>query len=142
MGYLLLCLSSVAAVIKYRCSYCYYYNKRCPIGFGKICSVFLKKGNAEDFRKSRNLIPAAILSFAVLFLPLAANIIILIVEFSLLVGVLLFLYVLIAGIGGFVLRKNLYCKNCKQGMIGCPAYEQMQGKRQAEPQSDSGHKAN
>jgi len=30
---------------------------------------------------------------------------------------------------GFVSRKNLFCKHCKQGKIGCPAYEGMQGKK-------------
>jgi len=99
------------------------------MGLGKLSKLLFRRGNNNDFNSLKNLMPAAILSFAVLLLPLIGAVILIIIGFSWLILLLLLVYLMIAVILGFVLRKNLFCQHCKQGKIGCPAYEGMQGKK-------------
>ena len=128
-GYVALCFLSLILGIKFRCCFCYYYGKRCSSGLGSVAQLLFKKGKPEEFGDLKNLMPAALLSFAVLFLPIFGAIFLLVTAFSWLILILLAAYLLIAVIPGFVLRKNLICKYCKQGELGCPAYEGMQGKK-------------
>jgi hypothetical protein len=128
-GYVALCFLSLILGIKFRCSFCYYYGKRCSSGLGTLAKLFFKAGKPEEFQNPKNLMLAALSSFAVLFLPLFGAIFLLVTGFSWLNLILLAAYLLIAVIPGFVLRKNLVCKYCKQGERGCPAYEGMQGKK-------------
>lgn len=127
-SYIILCLISLLASMKFRCSFCYYYGKNCYTGLGKPAKLLFRKGSSNDFKNPKNLIPAAILSFAVLLLPIIAAIFLLFTKFSWSILILFGCYVIIAVIPGFVLRKDLFCKYCKQGKIGCPAYEGMKGK--------------
>ena len=120
-GYIILCLVSLILGIKFRCCFCYYYDKRCSSGLGQLAKLLFKEGNHDVFMDPKNLMPAAIFSFAVLLLPLIGVLLLLVTRFSWLVLILFFAYLLIAVIPGFVLRKNLFCKYCKQGEIGCPA---------------------
>jgi len=128
-GYFILCFVSLIVCIKYRCSFCYYYGKGCYSGLGTLSKLLFRKGNVNDFRNPKNLIPPAIFSFAVLFLPFIGAIVLMIFKFSWLILILLILYLLIAVIPGFYFRKNLFCKYCKQGKTGCPVYEGMQSKK-------------
>ena len=129
VGYIILCFISLLVAMKFRCTFCYYYTKGCYSGLGNIAKLLFKKGNSNDFKNPKNLIPAAIFSFAVLLFPLIGAIFLLVTRFSWLILILLVAYVVIAIIPGFVLRKDLFCKYCKQGKIGCPAYEGMKGKK-------------
>jgi hypothetical protein len=113
--------------MRYRCKYCYYYGKRCYMGLGKLAKVF-KKGNAKEFSKTKNLVPALVFMMITIFSPIIAGIIALIVSFSWLVVVLLVAYLFIAIIPNFFLKKSLCCDRCIQGKLGCPAYEGMKGK--------------
>jgi hypothetical protein len=129
VGYVALCFLSLILGIKFRCCFCYYYGERCSVGLGTLAKSLFKKGKPKEFQNPRNLMPAALLSFTVLFLPLFGALFLLVTGFSWLNLSLLAAYLLIAVIPGFVLRKNLICKYCKQGELGCPAYEGMQGKK-------------
>ena len=128
-GYIILCIVSLLVAMRYRCVYCYYYGKGCYTGLGIISKLFFKKGDSKEFKNPKNLIPAMIFSFAALLLPLIAGIYLLVTGFSLSILALFAAYMLVAVIPGFVLRKDLFCKHCKQGKLGCPAYEGMKGKR-------------
>jgi len=129
IGYIILCLISIIIGIKFRCTFCYYYGKRCSSGLGKMAKLFFKKGNPNEFRNPKNLMLPAIFSFSVLFLPLIGAIILTIIRFSWIFLILFASYLIIAVVSGFVLKKNLFCKYCKQGKMGCPAYEGMQRKK-------------
>ena len=129
VGYLVLCFISLLVALKLRCSFCYYYDKKCYVGLGKLSKLLFRRGNSDDFKNPRNLMPAAIFGFAVLFLPLIGAVILMIIGFSWLILFALLVYLMIAVISGFVSRKNLFCKYCKQGKMGCPAYEGMQGRK-------------
>ena len=113
--------------MRYRCKYCYYHGKRCYMGLGKLAKIF-KKGNAKEFSKTKNLVPALVFMMITIFSPIIAGIIALIVSFSWLMLVLLIVYVMIAIIPNFFLKKSLCCDRCIQGKLGCPAYEGMKGK--------------
>jgi len=129
VGYIILCFISIMISIKFRCTFCYYYDKRCFSGLGMIAKLFFKKDNPDEFRNPKNLMLPAIFSFSVLLLPLIGAIILMIIEFSWLFLVLFVFYLIIGVISSFALRKNLFCKYCKQGKIGCPAFEGMQRKK-------------
>jgi hypothetical protein len=98
-----------------------------------MAKLLFEEGNPNEFGNLKNLMPAAIFSFAVLFLPIIGAIIMMISRFSWLALILFIAYIVIAVVSGFGLKKN-FCKHCKQGKIGCPAYEGMKGKK---PQGDS-----
>ena len=54
-------------LLRKSCINCYYYGKRCAFGKGKLCSLFFKKGNIENFATNdnmtwKNLIPDMLVS--------------------------------------------------------------------------------
>ena len=126
--YIIICLAAIIFGMKLRCCHCYYYGKNCALALGKMAKIFFKPGDPNQFKDPKKLLPEAILSFGSLLLPVIGGIILVIIKFSLLTIVLLAAYIIIAGFGGFASRKNLYCKHCKQGQLGCPAYEGMKKK--------------
>ncbi len=127
-GYILISLLSIVLAMRFRCSYCYYYGRNCASGLGSLSKLFFKKRDNAEFSNPKNVAPAAFLSFAVLFLPLVAAIVFIFLEFSWSLLLLSVAYFIIAFFFGLSLRKNVVCKYCKQGEIGCPAYQGMQGK--------------
>lgn len=132
IGYFVLVLASLFTGMEYRCRFCYYYGKRCASGMGILVAVIFEKGASEEFKNNKNLILPAIFDFANLFLPIVMGVILIITKFSNLVLALFIFYLAVVLFPGFFLRKNLYCKNCKQGELGCPAYNGMKGKKNEE----------
>ena len=128
IAYLILCLVSLILGLRFRCTYCSYYGKVCFSGFGRIARSVFRKGDPDEFADPRNLRPVMISSFSVLVLPLIGGIVLMILEFTWIYLVLFVSYLIIAGFLSFTLKKNLFCKYCKQAERGCPAYEGMQGK--------------
>ncbi|MFH0834949.1 MAG: hypothetical protein V1881_01255 [Candidatus Micrarchaeota archaeon] len=128
-AYVALCLLTLAATMCWRCKYCAYYGKRCYCGLGIPAGMLFKKGNAAEFRETKNLVPAAIFGFGTLLLPIIAGAYILLTAFSWDAMILLGIYLAVAVIPTFFLKKNLFCNHCRQAKLGCPAYEGMTGKR-------------
>ncbi|MHC4556214.1 MAG: hypothetical protein ACYTFW_03265 [Planctomycetota bacterium] len=120
--YLLFCLWVELRILKYSCVNCYYYGKTCGLGRGKLCALFFKKGNPEEFTKKefswKDLIP----DFMVLIFPLVGGIIILIRDFTWLILVLMVILAILSLAGNAFIRGSLACKYCKQKeLTGCPA---------------------
>jgi len=108
-------------LLKGSCVDCYYYDKICAFGRGKLCSLFFKKGNPKKFVekeiKKIDLVP----DFLVFIIPMAFGIILLVTDFSwTILALLIILSILSLGGNAFV-RGSLACKYCKQREIGCPA---------------------
>jgi hypothetical protein len=122
--YILVYLLSLLACMKYRCAFCHYHGKRCYMGLGLLAGVF-KKGPAKEFKRESNLMNAGIFSFASLLLPILAAIVLLVLAFELKTMFLLLLYLCVAVVPGFLLRGSVFCRRCKQGKLGCPAYAKM-----------------
>lgn len=127
--YFVVALMSLVPSMRFRCAYCYYYGKRCSTGLGMFASFLFKKRDSSEFSNSKYVTPVLIVSFSVLLLPIIAAIIFMLLDFSLNLLLLFLLYFIIAFVSGLLMRKNLICKHCKQGELGCPAYEGMKGKK-------------
>jgi len=128
-GYLALCAITLVASLKLRCTFCYYYGQRCAFGMGKAASLMFKRGDPGGFSRRSNLVPAAVLNFTVLLLPIAGAIVATAIDFSWMVPVLFFVYIMVAVVPGFVLRSSVFCRACRQSELGCPACQGMQGEK-------------
>lgn len=110
-------------LISKHCPNCFYYNRICAFGKGKISSIFFKKGNSEKFTcKSftwKDMIP----DMLVFLIPFLAGIALLILEFSWLLLVLMLFFIFLNFSGNAYIRGQLACKYCKQAEIGCPALD-------------------
>jgi hypothetical protein len=120
--YLMYCLWVEIRILKYSCVNCYYYGKTCGLGRGKICALFYKKGNPEEFAKKQIAWKDLIPDFMVMIFPLVGGIIVLIIGFSWLVSALMVILVVLSMGGNALIRGSLACKYCKQKeLTGCPA---------------------
>jgi hypothetical protein len=120
--YLMYCLWVEIRILKYSCVNCYYYGKTCGLGRGKICALFYKKGNSEEFAKKQITWKDLIPDFMVMIFPLIGGIIVLIRDFSWLVSALMVIFVILSMVGTALIRGSLACKYCKQKeLTGCPA---------------------
>ena len=120
--YLMFCLWVELRIFRESCVNCYYYGKTCGLGRGKLCALFYKKGNPEEFAKKeiswKDLIP----DFMVLIFPLVGGIIVLIRDFTWLVLALMVILAVLWLGGNALIRGSLACKYCKQKeLTGCPA---------------------
>ena len=108
-------------LLKISCTHCYYYDKRCAFGKGKLCSIFFKKGYPKRFIEKQinwiDIIPDFLLSI----IPLIIGIALLIINFNWLVLIFVVLLLLLAFPANGFIRGSLACKYCKQREIGCPA---------------------
>ena len=100
------------------CRNCYYYDNWCALGWGKISAKMFKKGNLEDFAKSPGLKIAPAVYGLMMFIPIIATIISIILVFDYMkVGVLILLIlfsIYSAGIG-----RKAACSKCKMN-LSCP----------------------
>lgn len=122
--YLIICILTILISMKFRCSYCYYHGKRCNSGFGLVSAIIYKEGDKNEFGNPKYVGITALFSFGTMILPLIGGIILLISAFSIYNLFLLIIYFLISIIPNLFIRKGI-CENCKQGEIGCPAYDHM-----------------
>ena len=100
------------------CMNCYYYDRWCGLGWGKLSALMFKKGKIEDFNKSIGL-KIAPLTYGILMIIPAVLIIISIIQMFIIykLGVLIFL-LLISFYSGVIRRKKT-CGMCKMRLC-CP----------------------
>jgi hypothetical protein len=108
-------------LLKISCIYCYYYDKRCAFGKGKLCSIFFKKAHPKKFIEKQISWIDIIPDFLVSIIPLVIGVGLLVINFNLFILLLVVLLLVLAfPVNGF-LRGSLACKYCKQRELGCPA---------------------
>ena len=121
--YLIYILWLEVRLLKKSCVYCYYYGKTCAFGKGKICRLFFKQGDPQEFVKAkitwRDIIP----DFLVSIVPILVAIALLIIDFNWLILALLIALIFLTSAGNGFIRGSLACRYCKQREIGCPATE-------------------
>ena len=122
--YAIFCILTIFLSLKLRCSYCYYYGKRCGFGFGILSKIFFSQGESKEFNNSKNVIPVIIFSMLTSIIPVIVGIILLIVNFSVFHLIYFILYILVAFLPNFFIRSKV-CELCEQGKLGCPAYDKM-----------------
>ena len=119
--YLVYCLGIEASVLKRSCVHCYYYGKVCGLGRGRLCSWLFKQKERKDFNEMNVSWLSMLPDFLVPIIPLAAGVVLLIIDFEVLTLALLILLVVVDTLGNALVRGSLACKHCKQREIGCPA---------------------
>ncbi len=129
--YLLYVLWLEARVLRRSCVNCYYYGKVCAFGKGKLCALFLKKGNPQNFAADKITWFQLLPDFLVSLIPIAAGIFIVVTDFSALFLALLLILIALSFGGNAIVRGNFACKYCKQREVGCPA-EKLFGKEKAQ----------
>lgn len=121
--YLVYCFGVEMLVIFRSCKYCYYYNRVCGLGKGKIASLLTKKGDPKKFTEREvnffDLIP----DFLVTIFPIVGGVILSVLNFSFIRIGMIILFVILSFGGTAFIRGTLACKYCKQREIGCPAQQ-------------------
>lgn len=101
---------------KLLCANCYYYGKRCFMGWGKIVPLFFKKGNIENFNKGTGQGIALVTYNALTIVPIILIIISMVLDFEVIKVVALALFLLIYFLKGNVVYKKA-CSRCKMRFI-------------------------
>jgi len=126
--YLLYCLWLEIRILRRSCANCYYYDKVCGTGKGKLCAMFFKKGDPRAFAEKEVTWADVLPDFLVSVFPLVGGIILLIRDFSWPTVIMLAILVALAFGGNAFIRGSLLCKHCEQGKMGCPAAKLFEGK--------------
>ena len=105
---------------KLLCTNCYYYNKWCCLGWGKLSVLFFKKGHIKQFNKNIGQKLAQFTYGVLIIIPIVLIIISILDEFSIIKLEALILLLLISFYSGAINRKKA-CARCKMKLIckGC-----------------------
>jgi hypothetical protein len=121
--YLLFALLMILVVLrKLVCTNCYYYDKWCSMGWGKLSAIFFKKGKIENFEKSLGLKLAMITYPSLMIIPIILILISIFKDFNFFkIFILVFLFA-VSFYSSFVTRKKT-CAVCKMKLFcpGCAA---------------------
>jgi hypothetical protein len=118
VGYLVLLALTWFGVLAFVCTRCYYYDRRCATGVGKVASLLFKKGQEEEFGQTTSQKAVILLLVIVLLLPLVGGIVSLVVGYSTLRLVLLVALVALL-VAGLAPHPRLVCSHCKLAEQGC-----------------------
>ncbi len=100
------------------CPNCYYYDKWCGLGWGKLSAKMFKKGTIDDFPKSIGLRLAPAVYGVLMIVPMIILVVSLIQGFSLYKILVMALLLLISFYSGGI-GKKAACSRCKMNVI-CP----------------------
>ena len=118
-GYLVCAMLMVFVVLRRLvCTNCYYYNRRCALGWGKLSALLFSQGNIERFSTCAGVKMAPITYGLLTLIPVAFCIVALFKEVTPSRIAVLVLLLIISVYSGAISRKQA-CKNCKMRLI-CP----------------------
>ena len=100
------------------CTNCYYYDKWCNIGWGKLSALFFKKGDVEKFSTSFGIKIAPFAYGSLTFIPLVVLTISMIKRFSF-YKLAVFVFILFIGFYSGAISRKRACAKCKMRLI-CP----------------------
>ena len=100
------------------CTNCYYYDKWCGLGWGKLSALIFKKGSIEKFNVSIGIRFAPLTYGLLTLIPLIFIVISIIQRFTIYEIVVLILLLLISFYSGAISRKKT-CAECKMRLV-CP----------------------
>jgi hypothetical protein len=116
-------------LISRHCPHCFYYNRVCAFGKGKLSGIFFKKGKTEMFTCKSFSWMDMIPDMLIFLIPFIAGMVMLILEFSWPILILMILLILLNFPGNGYIRGQLACNHCKQAEIGCPALDLFNSKK-------------
>ena len=119
--YLAFAVTMVGVVLrKLLCTNCYYYDKWCCMGWGKLSALLFKKGDIKQFNISIGQKLAPLTYGLLTIIPLILIVISIFQEFSISKIVVLIFLLLISFYSGAINRKKT-CAKCKMRLIckGC-----------------------
>ena len=117
--YLIVAFVLVYVVLrKLVCVNCYYYDKWCGIGFGKLSAIMFKKGRLEAFPTSIGLKVAPATYGSLIIVPLLLLLVSIIQGFSW-YKIIVFVLLLFISVYSFGVGRRVLCSQCKMNMI-CP----------------------
>ena len=118
VGYLALLALTGYGVLASICTRCYYYDRRCGTGTGKIVARFFKKGQEEEYGQTASQKAILLLLAVVPLLPLVGGIASLMVSYSTLRLALLVAWLVLL-IAGLAPHPRLVCSHCKLAERSC-----------------------
>ena len=118
VGYLALLALTGYGILASICTRCYYYDRRCGTGTGKIVARFFKKGQEEEYGQTASQKAVLLLVVIVLLLPLMGGITSLMGGYSTL-RLALSVALLALLLAGLAPHSRLVCSHCKQAEKGC-----------------------
>lgn len=108
-------------LLRHSCVNCYYYDRLCCFGKGKLAAVFFRKGDPGTFCKREIRWTDILPDFLIPLVPLLLGISLLVIRFdTLLLAAVVALAVLAFPAQGFI-RGTWSCRFCRQRQLGCPA---------------------
>jgi hypothetical protein len=111
--YLIVAVITVYLILrKLVCTNCYYYDKWCSMGWGKIASALFKQGKIEEFNESIGLRLAPLVYGLLTIFPLIVVLVVLIGEFDYYKVAVLVILLFFALYSGSISRKSA-CASCK-----------------------------
>jgi C4-dicarboxylate transporter len=117
--YLAAAIIMVGVVLrKLVCTNCYYYDKRCGLGWGKLAALFFKEGDMEKFSTSIGVKLAPLTYGLLSLIPIVLVVISIVQEFTVPKIIVLAVLLLVSFYSGFLSRKK-GCANCKM-KLACP----------------------
>ena len=117
--YLAAAIIMVGVVLrKLVCTNCYYYDKWCSMGWGKLSALFFKEGDMENFGTSIGIKLAPLTYGLLSLIPLIFIVISIVQGFTVSKIIVLALLLLVSFYSGFISRKK-GCVNCKMKLT-CP----------------------
>jgi hypothetical protein len=100
------------------CTNCYYYDKWCPMGWGKLAALLFKKGDINNFDSSIGMKLAPLTYGNISFIPMIFLIISIVQNFSVVKLIVLIMLITIIVFSATIGRKEA-CRNCKMRLL-CP----------------------
>ena len=129
--YIMLIFILEIRLLRYICINCYYYDKACAFGRGKIATLLFKKGISERFKNKKITTKDIIPDFLVSIIPIIFGILLLFNKFNwFILAMIIFLLILAFPLSGFI-RGKISCNFCMQRKIGCPAEQLFNKKKNA-----------
>ncbi|MBN1255420.1 MAG: hypothetical protein JXA50_09125 [Deltaproteobacteria bacterium] len=100
------------------CTNCYYYDKRCALGWGKLSVLFFSQGSIEQFSTCAGVKCAPLTYGLLTLIPLVFSVVAVVQEFTAIRIAVLVLLLAVSIYSGAVSRKQA-CINCKMRLM-CP----------------------
>jgi hypothetical protein len=115
--YLIVAVVTVYVILrKLVCTNCYYYDKWCSMGWGKLAAALFKQGRIEEFNESIGLRLAPIIYGLLTIFPLIVVIVAIIAEIDFYKIAVLVILLFFSVYSGSISRKSA-CASCKMNTM-------------------------